>query len=110
MSKPAKMATKAAETVRPVRDPYLPDSGNSGYRVSRYELDLEYKVHSNRLSGTATITAVTLTALREVTLDLADELSVAKVWINGRPPARFSTSAAKLRIRWPPRCHPARPW
>lgn len=99
MSKPAKMATKAAETVRPVRDPYLPDSGNSGYRVSRYELDLEYKVHSNRLSGTATITAVTLTALREVTLDLADELSVAKVWINGRPPARFSTSAAKLRIR-----------
>ena len=94
MSKP----TKAAKAAAPVLDPYLPTSGNSGYRVSRYELDLEYKVSSNRLSGTATITAVALTALREITLDLADALSVAKVWVNGRPPARFATSSAKLRI------------
>ncbi|MGB3475405.1 MAG: M1 family metallopeptidase [Mycobacterium sp.] len=94
MSKP----TKAAKAPVPVLDPYLPGSGNSGYRVSRYELDLEYKVSSNRLSGTATITAVALTALREITLDLADALSVAKVWVNGRPPARFATSSAKLRI------------
>ncbi|MEB3035339.1 M1 family peptidase, partial [Mycolicibacter sp. MYC340] len=36
--------------------------------------------------------------LREFTLDLADTLSVAKVWVNGRPPARFATSSAKLRI------------
>ncbi|WP_409427500.1 M1 family metallopeptidase [Mycobacterium sp. SMC-11] len=98
MSKPAKIPAKAAKAPPPVLDPYLPDSGNSGYRVSRYELDLEYKVSSNRLSGTATITAVALAALREVTLDLADTMSVAKVWINGRPPARFATSAAKLRI------------
>ncbi len=41
-------------------DEYLPNNGNPGYRVSRYELDLEYKVAINRLSGTATITAVTL--------------------------------------------------
>ena len=48
----------------PVIDPYLPDNGNFGYRVSRYELDLEYKVASNRLSGSATITAVAL-AIRQ---------------------------------------------
>lgn len=98
MSKPAKVPAKSAQAPLPVLDPYLPGSGNSGYRVSRYELDLEYKVNSNRLSGTATITAVALAALREVALDLADSLSAAKVWVNGRPPARFSTSAAKLRI------------
>ncbi|WP_125078743.1 M1 family metallopeptidase [Mycobacterium sp. P7213] len=98
MSKPTKISAKPAKAPAPVLDPYLPDNGNSGYRVSRYELDLEYKVSSNRLSGTATITAVALDALREVTLDLADTLSVAKVWVNGRPPSRFATSAAKLRI------------
>ncbi|ORV46602.1 peptidase M1 [Mycolicibacter engbaekii] len=96
MSKPAKIPATPAPA--PVGDPYLPGSGNGGYRVSRYELDLEYKVSINRLAGTATITAVALAALREITLDLADTLSVAKVWINGRPPARFATSGAKLRI------------
>ncbi|MDA0251581.1 MAG: M1 family peptidase, partial [Actinobacteria bacterium] len=65
----------------PVIDPYLPHNGNFGYRVSRYELDLEYKVGSNRLGGTATITAVTLASLQSFTLDLADTLSVSKVTV-----------------------------
>mgnify|MGYP000656201372 CR=1 FL=1 len=30
---------------------------NFGYRVSRYELDLDYRVSSHRLAGAATITA-----------------------------------------------------
>ena len=50
-----KKAIKKAPPV--VIDPYLPANGNFGYRVSRYELDLEYKVAINRLSGSATITA-----------------------------------------------------
>ena len=54
------------EGIRAVIDPYLPNSGNFGYRVSRYELDLEYKVAINRLSGSATITAVTLHATAHV--------------------------------------------
>ena len=52
----SKKAAKKATS--PVIDPYLPTNGNFGYRVSRYELDLEYKVAINRLSGSATITAV----------------------------------------------------
>jgi aminopeptidase N len=88
---------KAAKKV-PVIDPYLPHNGNFGYRVSRYELDLEYKVAINRLAGTATITAVTLAALRTFTLDLSDALSVAKVSVNGRRPASFSCSGNKLHI------------
>jgi aminopeptidase N len=82
----------------PVIDPYLPANGNFGYRVSRYELDLEYKVTINRLAGSATITAVTLAALRTFTLDLSDALTVTKVSVNGRRPAQFRCSGGKLYI------------
>ena len=51
-----KLAPSAEQTVI---DPYLPKSGNLGYRVSRYELALEYKVAINRLSGSATIALAT---------------------------------------------------
>lgn len=83
----------------PVIDPYLPDNGNFGYRVSRYELEIEYRVASNRLSGTATITAVTLASLQSFSLDLAENLSVSKVAVNGRRPAHYTASGGKLRIR-----------
>ncbi len=39
-------------------DPYLPRHGNGGYRVTHYDLDLDYRVEPNRLDGGATITAV----------------------------------------------------
>ncbi len=95
MTTSKKTAKKAAT---PVIDPYLPETGNFGYRVSRYELELEYKVTINRLSGTATITAVTLASLRTFTLDLSDAMSVTKVSVNGRRPAQFRSSDGKLRI------------
>jgi aminopeptidase N len=95
-----KAAAKAANTIEPVViDPYLPKNGNAGYRVSRYELDLEYKVAINRLSGSATITAVTLTELQEFTLDLSDALSVSKVSVSGKRVAHFACHERKLRIR-----------
>lgn len=96
MKRLVKKAAKKA--VAPVIDPYLPDNGNFGYRVSRYELDLEYKVAINRLTGTATITAVTLASLKTFTLDLSDALSVTKVTVNGRRPAHFRTGNRKLHI------------
>ncbi|BDB45617.1 MULTISPECIES: M1 family metallopeptidase [Mycobacterium] len=79
-------------------DSYLPQNGNFGYSVSRYELDLQYKVGINRLSGTATITAVTLTELQVFTLDLSSVLAVSKVSVNGKRAERFSCRAGKLRI------------
>jgi aminopeptidase N len=95
-----KLSKKAAakKAAPPVIDPYLPHNGNFGYRVSRYELDLEYKVAINRLAGSATITAVTLAALRSFTLDLSGPLSVSKVTVNGRRPAHFGTANNKLHI------------
>ena len=93
MSKP-----KKRKPGPPAIDPYLPGNGNFGYRVSRYELDLEYKVAINRLAGSATITAVTLAGLKAFTLDLSAALTVSKVTVNGRRPASFRSSAGKLHI------------
>ncbi len=86
------------KSAAPVIDPYLPTTGNFGYRVSRYELDLEYKVAINRLAGSAAITAVTLAELKTFTLDLADAMSVSKVSVNGKRPAHFRTAGGKLHI------------
>lgn len=83
---------------QPVIDPYLPTAGNFGYRASRYELELEYKVAINRLTGTATITAVTLAELKSFTLDMSDALSVSKVAVNGKRPAQFRSIAGKLQV------------
>ncbi|MCB0949701.1 MAG: M1 family metallopeptidase [Mycobacterium sp.] len=88
----------AKKSRHPVIDPYLPTTGNFGYRVSRYELELEYKVAINRLAGSATITAVTLAELTTLTLDLSDALAVSKVTVNGKRPSQFRTAAGKLHI------------
>jgi aminopeptidase N len=92
----AKKAAKKASGA--VIDPYLPNSGNFGYHVSHYDLDLEYKVAINRLSGSATITAVTLTQLRTFTLDLSPVLTVSKVLVNGKRPAHFGCYGGKLHV------------
>ena len=96
-NKPGKKASRKTPRT-PVIDPYLPGNGNFGYRVSRYELDLQYKVAINRLAGTATITAVTLAALHTFTLDLSGALVVSKVSVNGQRPAQFRSAGAKLSI------------
>lgn len=81
-----------------VIDPYLPGVGNFGYRASRYELALDYKVAINRLEGTVSITAVALASLRSFSLDLSASLRVSKVTVNGKPPKDFRTSGNKLNI------------
>jgi aminopeptidase len=80
-------------------DPYLPDSGNGGYRVTRYELDLAYRVPSNLLRGQARLFAVATQSLSRFSLDLAG-LRVTKVAVNGRRAQRFTTRGRKLHI-WP---------
>ncbi|MFI6827776.1 M1 family metallopeptidase [Kribbella sp. NPDC050241] len=78
-------------------DPYVPSHGNGGYHVESYELDLDYRVNSNRLSGKATITAVANQALSRLTFDLSG-LRVAKVSVNGRRAARYVHRAGKLHV------------
>ncbi|WP_448222073.1 M1 family metallopeptidase [Gordonia iterans] len=78
-------------------DPYLPNSGNLGFRVSRYDLTLDYRVSSNRLRGTATITATSYQQLNRFTLDLGRAMRVERVTVNGKP-ARHSHRSGKLAI------------
>ncbi|MEJ9077126.1 M1 family metallopeptidase [Gordonia malaquae] len=78
-------------------DPYLPRTGNLGYRISRYALVLDYRVSSNRLAGVATITATSYQRLTRFTFDLATSLRVDRVTVNGAR-VRFSHRTGKLSV------------
>ena len=78
-------------------DPYMPHSGNLGYRISRYHLELDYRVSSNRLTGTATITATSYQTLSRFALDLASSMRVERVTVNGGR-APYSHRSGKLTI------------
>lgn len=77
----------------------MPHSGNGGYRVTRYELDLTYRISTNLLLGRARLSAVATHSLTRFSLDLAG-LRVTKVAVNGRRAQRFTTRGRKLHI-WP---------
>lgn len=78
-------------------DPYLPRNGNLGYRVSRYDLIIDYRVSSNRLRGTATITATSYEQLSRFALDLSTTLRVDRVTVNQKQ-SRYSHRGGKLVI------------
>lgn len=80
-------------------DRYLPQNGNRGYRVSRYTLDLEYKMSSNRIAGTAVIDAYATESRTQIAFDLSQSLSVSKVLVNGKRPEKFTHRAGKLSIK-----------
>ncbi|MGW0040742.1 M1 family metallopeptidase [Rhodococcus sp. NPDC003348] len=79
-------------------DPYLPDVGNRGYRVSRYDLELTYKVASNRLAGKATITAAATDTRGKFAFDLSQALAVSKVSVNGSRAAKYTHQRGKLTV------------
>lgn len=82
----------------PGPDPYFPDHGDTRYQVQRYALDLDYRPLSNRLSGSARLSALTgPAALNEIALDLAP-FRIHRVLVDGRT-ARYTHRAGKLRIR-----------
>jgi len=78
-------------------DSYLPAHGNGGYRVLHYDLELDYRVLTNRLAGRVVITARTVQALSRFSLDLG-QFRVQAVRVDGEP-AKFTHRAGKLRIK-----------
>ena len=78
-------------------DSYLPASGNGGYRVLHYDLDLDYRVVSNRLAGKAVITGRAVQSLSRFSLDLG-RFRIQDVRVDGHP-AKFTHRAGKLRIK-----------
>ncbi|MFI6025132.1 M1 family metallopeptidase [Amycolatopsis magusensis] len=78
-------------------DSYLPAHGNGGYQVTRYTLDLDYKVGPNRLSGHAVIEGVATQALSRFSLDLAG-FRIGRVQVNGQS-AKYTQRAGKLHVK-----------
>ncbi|GAA1020147.1 putative peptidase M1, membrane alanine aminopeptidase [Acrocarpospora pleiomorpha] len=75
---------------------YFPKRGNEGYRVLHYDLTLDYRVVTNRLTGTAVLAAVATAPLDRFELDLG-VFRVGQVLVNGAR-ARFSHREGKLRV------------
>ncbi len=82
-------------------DSYLPGHGDVTFGVAHYDLTLDYRVGSNRLTGRAVVTAVAAVELHRFALDLAP-FKIMKVLVDGRA-APFTHRGGKLRV------NPARP-
>ncbi|TDC86218.1 M1 family peptidase [Micromonospora sp. KC606] len=78
-------------------DSYLPEHGNGGYRIRHYDLELDYKIASNRLVGRAVLTALATQGLSRFTLDLG-RFRVQEVLVDGRS-ARYTHRPHKLQVK-----------
>ena len=88
--------TMTSVGARTAGDRYAPTSGNGGYHVEHYALDLQYRMATNRLSAVATITAVSEQELSRFTLDLS-RLQASRVSVDGRRAIR-TQSNGKLSV------------
>ncbi|GAA1998050.1 M1 family aminopeptidase [Microbacterium pumilum] len=79
-----------------IGDDYYPLSGNGGYDVKHYGLDIAYAPADDKLTGLAVITAKATQALSSFDLDL-EGLTVKSVTVNGKS-ARWTRSAGELKI------------
>jgi len=80
-----------------LRDVDLQAHGNPGYRVSHYDLDVQTKPATGRLSARARLTVVASAVDAPLVLDLGP-FRVERVVVDGRP-VRWVHRAGKLRIR-----------
>ncbi len=82
-----------------IGDPYYPTSGNGGYQIDSYDLDLSYDPPTNDLQSTATLAGTVLSdeGLTQFNLDLQPSLEVSKVLVNDAA-ATFRQQDAELVI------------
>jgi aminopeptidase N len=78
-------------------DPYLRGHGDPTFAVRHYDLDLDYRITSNHLSGRATIRVEALTSLTELGLDL-DGLEATSVKVDGAN-VRYTHRRSRLTVR-----------
>lgn len=76
---------------------YLPRSGTTDYAVLRYDLDLDYRVTTNRLDATAVIHGRAAVPLTAIVLDLV-HLKAKRVRMEGAKRVRFTQSPTHVRI------------
>ncbi|MBC9821135.1 M1 family metallopeptidase [Terrabacter sp. MAHUQ-38] len=90
------MSSGVTHEVHALADPYTPDRGDPAYAVTHYDLDLGYKVSSNRLSGRAVLDVVALEDVRRLVVDLVG-LRVLKVSVGGAA-ARWTHRGPRVAI------------
>ena len=78
-------------------DHYAPQSGDLTFDVESYDLDLEYRVRTNRLQGRAVINAVALADTRSIGLDLVG-LRATRVRIDGDARTTMQQGPRKVRV------------
>lgn len=81
----------------PLPDAYTPGHGSAHFKVSRYELYLDYRVGTNHLNAHVTVSATAEIQLASIMLNLSG-LRVLKVRVNGGRPARFIQREGRLVI------------
>lgn len=88
-------------------DPYVPHRGDSGLRVTHYDLDLAYRPATNALAGRALLTVEPTRPLDSFALDLVG-LTVDGVRVDGRRPAHYRHRGARLAVMLPAIVAPGR--
>lgn len=84
-------------------DPYAPESGDASYGVESYDLTLDYRVRTNRLEGTAILSAVVAAeAVSSIAIDLVG-LRASRVRVDGDRRTAFSQGPRTLRVKLPRR-------
>ncbi|WP_456283777.1 M1 family metallopeptidase [Microbacterium sp. JZ101] len=78
-------------------DPYVPRSGDTRYRVERYDVDLDYRIATNRLAGRAEIALVTLADTSVLSFDLVG-LRASNVQVRGHKVAKMRQSERRVRV------------
>ncbi|SDG69535.1 M1 family metallopeptidase [Microbacterium pygmaeum] len=78
-------------------DTYTPHSGDPHISVDSYDLSLEYKVSTNRLSGVAVLRGAALATTRTISLDLVG-VRATRVRVAGDKNAGFRQTDRKLWI------------
>jgi len=91
--------TSGAVGATGIGDEYYPASGNGGYDVAGYQVDLRYRPESNALTATTTVTATVTAAegLQRFNFDLQPTMKVRAVLVNAVP-ARFARADAELVV------------
>jgi aminopeptidase N len=89
-------AAPAGEGTRGLGDDYLPDSGNGGYDVGRYRLDLRYDPSTGRLDGHAALAVTATHRLTRFNLDYAGP-PISALTVSGEP-AAWTRDGAELVV------------
>jgi aminopeptidase N len=87
-----------------VTDAYAPQSGDRSFDVESYDLQLTYRVRTNRLEGVAVINAVAVENLRTFSLDLVG-LRATRVRVDGDRKTTFQQGPRKMRVSAPHPLH-----